>query len=195
MRDRAREQLEARRLRRRRPLARRGGDRRVQEHHRHQIRRGDAVDHAVMDLRQQRPASVAQALDGPQLPQRLVAVEALREDATGHLAQLLLGPGLRDGGVAEVVVEAEVGIVDPRGRADPERNVADLLPVARHQLELARDHRAQILKRRRRPLEDADGADVHRRGGVLHVQEGRVDRTHPLHATSVAPSSSCSSTR
>ncbi len=103
----------------------------------------------------------------------------------GHLPQLLLASRRRHRRVAQVVVEAEVRIVDPRRRADRERHEANLLSISRHQLELARDHRPQVLKRRRRPLEDADAADVHWRGGVLDVQEGRVDRTHPLHATSV----------
>jgi hypothetical protein len=71
--------------------------------------------------------------------------------------------------VTDVVVEAEVRIVDPHGRADGERHEAHLLAVARHELELAGDHRAQLLERRRRTREDTDGADVHRRGVVLHV--------------------------
>ncbi len=141
----------------------------IGEHDGHQVGGGDTVDHAVMDLREQRPALALQALDRPQLPQRLVAVEVLGEDAGGHLAQLLLASGLGDGGVAQVVVEAEVRIVDPHGRPDGERNGADLLAVAGHEAELAGDHRAELIERRWRPLEDADAADVHRRGVVLHV--------------------------
>jgi hypothetical protein len=160
-----------------------------EKHHRHQIRGGDAVDHAVVGLGEQRPAPAVQALDHPQLPQRLVPVEVLGEDATGHLAQLLLAARRGERGVAQMVVEAEVGIVDPHGRPRAEGHEADLLPVPRDEAELAGDHRAEILKGRRRPLEDAHAADVHRRGVVLHVQERRVDRAHPFHSSSFAASS------
>ena len=47
---------------------------------------GDAVDERVMGLRDQREAALAQSLDQPELPERLRAVEPLREDAGGHAA-------------------------------------------------------------------------------------------------------------
>ena len=58
-----------------------------------------------------RPPS--QPLDQPQLPERLRAVELLGEDPRGEVAQLLLGAGRRQRGLAHVVVEVEVGVVDP----------------------------------------------------------------------------------
>ena len=182
--ERARQHLDVGGLGRRRELAPRAAAGRVGEHHRHQVGGGDPVDHAVVDLREQRPAPVGEALDRPQLPQWLVAVQVLGEDARRHVAQLLLAARLGDRGVAEVVVEAEVRVVNPRGRAGAERHEAHLLAVARNQVELARDHLLQVLERRWRPLEEAHAADVHRRHVVLDVKERGVDRAHPFHTGS-----------
>ena len=47
------------------------------EQHRHQVRAGDAVDHAVMHFREQGPPAISEPFDDPHLPQRLRAVEIL----------------------------------------------------------------------------------------------------------------------
>ena len=59
------------------------------EDHRHQVGAGDAVDHAVVDLGDERPAAVAQALDDPRLPQRPVAVELLGHEPAHEGPQLV----------------------------------------------------------------------------------------------------------
>ena len=88
------------------------------EHQRHHVGGSDAVDHAVMDLGEERPALVLEALDHPDLPERLGAVQVLGEDPRGGGAQLLLCARRGHGAVAQVVAEVEVGIVDP-DRARP----------------------------------------------------------------------------
>ncbi len=86
---------------------------------------GDAVDERVVRLRDDREAVSSKPLHDPQLPQRLVAVEALREHPAGQVSQLLLAAGHRQRGHAHVVAEVEVGVVDPDagapGRAVPVR--------------------------------------------------------------------------
>ena len=52
---------------------------------------GDAVDEGVVALADDREAVVVEALDQPQLPERLAAVELLGEDPRGQVPQLLLG--------------------------------------------------------------------------------------------------------
>ena len=84
------DQVESRRLRLRLPDLPVGRLGALPEHQRHHVRRGDAVDHAVMDLGEQRPALVLEALDHPDLPERLRAVQVLGEDPRGGGAQLLL---------------------------------------------------------------------------------------------------------
>jgi hypothetical protein len=88
----------------------------------------------VVSLRDQREAVPGQTLDQPDLPQRLRAVEALGEDATGEQAQLLEPAGVRQRGVADVVLDVEVRVVDPERTPGLERREGQLLAVARHQV-------------------------------------------------------------
>ncbi len=62
-------------------------DRRIRgqvEHECHQVDPGDAVDHAVVDLRDDREAIALETLHDPGLPQRLRAIELLRHDPAGE---------------------------------------------------------------------------------------------------------------
>ena len=68
---------------------------------------GDAVDQRMVGLGDQREAVALEALDQPHLPQRLRAVEALGEDPRGQAQELVLGAGLGQRGVADVVLEVE----------------------------------------------------------------------------------------
>jgi hypothetical protein len=118
---------------------------------------------------------VLEALDEPALPQRLGAVERLRVDPRGQPPELLLGAGRGQRAVAQVVLEVEVGIVDPERATGLERRVRELLPVAGDQVEAAAEVLEDVHEGGRRTLEDRDRADVHVRIGVLLVQEGRVN--------------------
>ena len=75
----------------------------------------------MVGLRDQREAALAQALDQPQLPERLRPVELLGEDPGGHPAQHVLVAGRRQGGVADVVAEVELRVVDPERPAGLDR--------------------------------------------------------------------------
>jgi hypothetical protein len=119
----------------------------------------------------------------------------LREDPGGGGPQLLLGARRGHGAVAQVVADVEVGIVDPDGLAHSERDETHLLAVARREVELALDHRPQVLEGRRRSLEDADAADVHGCHVVLDVQEHRILGAHRLDAATSVRSSRPSSCR
>ena len=81
---------------------------------------GHAVHQRVVGLRDQREAAALEPLHDPDLPQRLRAVEPLGEDAPHELAQLVVAAGLRQGGVAHVVVEVEASGRRPR-TAGPSR--------------------------------------------------------------------------
>src|SRR3954454_6266024 len=98
-----------------------------------------------MDLRQQREAVALEPLDQPDLPERLVAVEALREDAPRERAQLLLLARHRQGGGAHVVADVERGIVDPARAALAERDERELLAVARNQMQAFPDPVDELL--------------------------------------------------
>ena len=76
-----------------------------------------------------------QALDDPQLPERLRAIEPLGEDAARQLSQLLVAARARQRRVANVVVEVEARVVHPEGPAQLERREGQPLAVARYQRE------------------------------------------------------------
>ena len=136
---------------------------------------GDAVDQRVVALADDREAVVAQPLDQPQLPERLAAVELLGEDPRRQVAQLLLGAGRRQRGLAHVVVEVEVGVVDPDRAPLVEGDEAQLLAEARDQVQARGDVVAELVVGGRRALEDAGRGDVHVGAGALHVQEGSIE--------------------
>ena len=141
---------------------------------------GDAVDQRVVALADDREAAVAQALDQPQLPERLAAVELLGEDPRRQVAQLLLGAGRRQRGLAHVVVEVEVRVVDPDRPALVEGDEAQLLAEARDQVQARGDVVAELLVGGRRALEDDRRGDVHVGAGALHVEERGVEPGQPV---------------
>ncbi|UUY02371.1 hypothetical protein LRS13_16905 [Svornostia abyssi] len=104
-------------------------------HDRGDVDAADAVDERVVRLAQHRPLAIAKALDHPDLPQRPVAVEALREHAPCEPAELLVAAGMRQGGVAQVVPEVEVRVVDPDGPSLLCRDLRDALAIAGHEVE------------------------------------------------------------
>ena len=142
------EQLEVGRLGPRRPLRRQrrrvgrllldveedGGD----------VDAGDAVDQRVVALADDREAVAVEALDQPQLPERLAAVELLGEDPRRQVAQLLLGARRRQRGLAHVVVEVEVGVVDPDRPALAEGDEAQLLAEAGDEVQARGDVVAEL---------------------------------------------------
>jgi hypothetical protein len=135
----------------------------------------------VVDLRHQGPAIVLDALDHPHLPQRLGPVEPLGHDPADEPAQLVLAARRRQRGVADVVLEVEVGIVDPHRPPQRQRHGGDLLPVAGHQRQPPADRSAEVVVGRWRPLEDPHRPDVHVVDVVLDVEERRIQRAQPIH--------------
>ena len=154
---------------------------------------GDAVDEGVVGLGDQREAVLLEALDQPELPERLRAVERLREEASRDVAQLLLRARRRQRRVADVVGEVEVGVVDPEGPAGLDRREGQLLAEARHQVQAAATCVEEVLVVGRRALEDQDRPHVHVRARGLVREERGVDRAQSVHVSlchrdaSVAP--------
>ena len=175
------------RLRRRLPRRDLGGRRPalVVEDHAQQVRARDTVDHAVVQLVDQRPAAVAEALRDPHLPQRLRAVELLRHHAADEVAQLRVAARRGQRRAPHVVLEVEVARRRPRSDGRARAAGSARLPIARDQVELGRDRGEDRVLLRRRTLEDAHRADVHVTHRVLHVQERGIERAHRLHATSM----------
>ena len=135
---------------------------------------------------------VAEPLDEPHLPERLVAVESLGEEAPGEPLQLFLATRGGQGGVPHVVLEIELRLVDPDGPSLPEGHENDPLPVARNLVEARVDEGEQVAVRRRLALELGNRSDVHVGGAVLELEKEGVEGAQALgpllHAThSVMP--------
>ena len=176
----ARHQLERVRRGRRQPLVRL--DRRrlrleVEQEHA-QLDRGEAVDHAVMDLADEPDAAVGQLGRDPELPQRAVAPQRLRQHGVGEVLQPL------GGGVVDVLGGIEVLGVDPQRRVQAERVGRDPLAVARRAAEAARDVREQLAEARPGAVlgsrERRGPAHVHVGAGAFDGKERRVERREPL---------------
>ena len=159
------------------------GDRLDVEEHGGDVDARDPVDQGMVGLRDQGEAALAQALDQPQLPERLGPVELLGEDPGRHPAKHVLVAGRRQGGMADVVAEVELRVVDPEGATGLDRRDRELLPVPRDEVQPALDMVEQILVARRRPLEDRHPADVHVAGRRLVRQKRSVDRRQPIHVS------------
>ena len=133
-----------------------------------------------MGLGDQREAVLLEALDQPHLPQRLGAVELLREDPRGQVLQLLPAARGRQRGVADVVLGVEAGVVDPHRPAAVERRVGELVAVARDEVQAPADLFEELVHAGRRAFDDRQAADVHVRHGALLVEEAGVDRSQPV---------------
>ena len=190
-------QLEAGGLGPRRPRRRLGphGIRAQVHDHRQQVRAGNPVDQRVVRLGQHRPAAVLEALDHPDLPERLGAIELLRHHATDQLAQFALAARSGQRRVAQVVLDVEVRVVDPDRTPQLEGNEADLLAITRHEVQLGVHHGDDVAEGRRGPLEDGDRGDVHvghvvlemEERGVLRAQAIRTHRDPPFGASPLGP--------
>ena len=154
---------------------------RAVEQHLHQLVPGEAVDHRVVRLGDQRPPAAGQPLDEPQLPQRAVRVEPLREHPAEQRAQLLVAAGCGNRGVPQVVVEQEVRVVDPHRAGEVERHPLHPLAVAGQAAEAGLQVRGELVVGRCRALEDQQRADVHLLPVVLELEEAGVERAEPLH--------------
>ncbi len=123
----------------------------------------------VFESSAQRPPP--ESLDHPDLPQGFGSVELLGHDASHERPELGLTSRGGERGVAEVVVDVEMLVVDPHGPAHVEGHEPDHLPVTGNERELAPDHVDDVAVARCRPLEDPDGGDVHVADVVLNVQK------------------------
>ena len=150
------------------------------EQHGREVDAGDAVDERVMGLGDQREAPVLEPLHEPQLPQRLRAVEPLGVDPGGERAQLLLAAGLRQRGVAQVVLEVEVRVVDPQRPAGLERRERELLAVARDQVQAAADVVGEVVERGGGPSKTMTAPMCMWVCCPLLGQEGGVHRGEPI---------------
>ena len=100
----------------------------------------------VFEISAKRPPS--RPVHDPELPERLRAVEPLREDPAHQVAQLVVAARLRQRGVAHVVVEVEGRVVHPERPPGLERREGELLAVARHEPQARLEVSAEVRRGR-----------------------------------------------
>ena len=128
-----------------------------------------------MALGDDREAVALDAVDEPQLPERLRAVEALREDPRRQVPQILLAAGARQRGVAEVVLDVELRVVDPLRPALAVGDEAQLLAEPGDEVQPRGDVVAELVVFGRRALEQGGRGDVHVGRALLEVQERGIE--------------------
>ena len=119
---------------------------------------------------------MCQALDDVGLPERPLMVHRPCHQPRDQVEKLLVVAGCGQRGAPDVVVEVEVDVVDPDRAGQMAGHVEHALPVPGQVAEPLPDQRQHLLVAAAvtRALENGHSADVHRRRGVLQVQERRV---------------------
>jgi hypothetical protein len=133
----------------------------------------------VVHLRQQRNPPVRQTVDQVQLPQWPSPVQRARDDPRNLLRELPIASARRQGKLANVEVEVEVGILHPVRASDPQRYPCKLPAKRRQQVEPRPQKPAQIPDldppaRRRGRIQNRQERDVPEVPNILDVQKLRI---------------------
>ena len=155
---------------------------------------GHAVDGRVVHLRHEGEAAgrhagdVVEALDDVQLPQRPIEVEGPRHEASHLDAELAPVAGRRQGDVADVELQIEVGILDPVRVVEVERDADESLTEHAGLVEPLVDVIEDALERdgaagRGRRVVDRDAPARHVRARRLGIEERGVHPGELLHVT------------
>ena len=163
----------------------------VQQHGQDLVPR-DAVDDGMVDLRQQRDAAVRQAVDDVELPQRPRPVGRAGEDARDCLGDLAVVPRGRERGLPDVEVQVEVGVLDPVGQVQPERDAHEPPVERRQEMKPLFDEPRDLLDaepaaRGGDGVVDREPSDMAEGPSGLHCQELRVEARQLPHPLSPLP--------
>ena len=144
----------------------------------------DAVDGAVVDLGDHADLVALQPFDDPHLPQRAVPVELAADHVGRELGQLAHPARRGQRGAAEMIVDVELGIVDPHRVAQAEGHLDQPAPEHRCQRDPLVDELAQpaegVAPGHGGRVENGDQRHVHVEGGCLRVEEGGVEPAQPF---------------
>jgi hypothetical protein len=152
----------------------------------------------VVDLGQQRDAAAGQPFDVVRAPERHAAVEARAHHVADEVGQLRVVARARQRAMAHVVLDVELGVLDPVRQVEVQGRLHQATPEHRQQVQPALDQaahgvEAEILRATR--VEDGQAADVHRHGVGLEVQEHRIEAAELAHRNSLHRGSGNSTSR
>src|SRR5581483_5956573 len=103
-------------------------------------------DRRVVHLGDDADVAVLEALDDVDLPERPAPVELPAGDVAGQLGQLVIATGGRRGDAPQVVVEVEVGILDPHRVVQIEGNRRQTPGELRDQVQAPLDQVAHLVE-------------------------------------------------
>ena len=156
---------------------------------RHDVREQCSSRHAVgdrvVDLHEDGHPSIVEAVEHVHPPQRSTAIERHARDVADRLVELRAVAWRREQDAPDVVVEVEVGILDPHGMVEAERDIDDATAEGWDQDEPRPDRVAQLDERQAVAgwtVEHGDLQRVHVERRGLHVEEPCVETTQTLHA-------------
>ena len=157
---------------------------------REQARTRHAVDRRVVHAGDDRDRAVLDTLDDPELPERSRPIEGTARDVADDVGELLGAARGRHRDVANVVVEVEVGVVEPDRSVQIERDVREPATELRQHRKPRREMRLDLLEgvaaRHRRRVQEHHRLDLHVRRGRLQVQKRRVHSAQAPHRSSSA---------
>ncbi len=148
------------------------------EERRQHGRTAHPVEDGVMHLGHQRRPLPLEALDHVHLPQGTVGVELPAHHRGDERIQLRPPAGRGQAGPAQVVVEFEIGVVDPDRVVEPERDPDGPLAERRHQVQALLDHPPDLRVARRGREQRAPplGRVEHQRHAHVHGCRRRLER-------------------
>jgi len=140
------------------------------------VHSGYAVDQGVVGLADDGEAPAVEAIDQPDLPERLGAIQPLGEQPSGQPLQRRVVAGTGQRRVPDVIPRVVMGVVCPHRPALFQGDVGEPLAVARNQVHARVEMLDQLVRRRGLALEHHDRGDVHvGRPVVLEMQEGGIE--------------------
>jgi hypothetical protein len=143
------------------------------EEQREQVALADSVDRTVMDLGHHRARAVGQPADEQQLPQRTGTVQLLLGEPDRFGAHGRLVGRSAEVGEGDVLIEVEVGVIDPPRTPDDQARGSQLASQQGSQVQAGLDLVEQLVcghlavqQRQERDVSDADRSVEGEEGGI-----------------------------
>ncbi len=152
---------------------------------RHKLHAGHTVDDGMVDLGDQTDPATFDPLDDVHLPRRLIRIERMAHDLGHQGGQLGVTSGSGQRHPMKVVIEVEVGIIDPPWMIEPEGDGHEASTEGDESRDTIGQHVSDRLERvttrRRVGVEDAGICHFHGCDRRLRVDEHRIEAAHSLH--------------
>jgi hypothetical protein len=118
----------------------------------------------------------------------MVTIEGASGDVGDEGGELVRAAGRGHRGAPDVVIEVEIGVVDPHRDVQPERHLDEAVAQRRHEVQPGFEERphpgVERARGRGRGVDDRDAQDVHVRRRRFQSEERGVEAGQTLHRPS-----------